>query len=566
LSRRPRPPLRLLALALLGVALLFAPGAAPATATGTVVTWGCGSLSDVGQCSVPGLAMSGVAAIAAGTFHNLALKQDGTLVAWGCGGSEDLGQCTVPTAASSGVTAIAASGWDSLALRQDGSVVAWGCGRDTNFGQCTVPPAASSGVTAIAAGLVHSLALKQDGSVIAWGCGLDYGQCTIPAAATSGVTAIAAGYSHSLALKQDGSVIAWGCGGAANFGQCTVPPAAGSGVTAIAAGFRHSLALKQDGSVLAWGCGDVDYGQCTVPPAASTGVTAISAGESHSLALKQDGNVVAWGCGSYGGINRDFGQCTVPRVLCGVTAISAGVFHSLALFARGCQEITFGVLGNKTYRDPDFAVSASATSGLPISFSATGNCTVTGKTVHLTAAGSCTVTASQPGNENYNPAPDVPRTFAIAKAAQAISFGPLAKKTYGAPDFSVHATASSDLPISFAGTGKCAVTASRVHLRGVGSCTITASQPGNANYKPAANVSRTFSIAPPPCRVPKVVGKRLASARLKIAKSHCRTGKVRHAYSRNRKKGIVISQSRRPGRVLPAQSKVNLVVSRGRRR
>jgi alpha-tubulin suppressor-like RCC1 family protein len=70
----------------------------------------------------------------------------------------------------------------------------------------------------------------------------------------------------------------------------------------------------------------------------------------------------------------------------------------------------------------------------------------------------------------------------------------------------------------------------------------------------------------PPCRVPKVVGKRLTSARLKIAKSHCRTGRVRHAYSRKRKKGIVISQSRRPGRVLPAQSKVNLLVSRGRRR
>jgi beta-lactam-binding protein with PASTA domain len=41
---------------------------------------------------------------------------------------------------------------------------------------------------------------------------------------------------------------------------------------------------------------------------------------------------------------------------------------------------------------------------------------------------------------------------------------------------------------------------------------------------------------------------------------------VGHAYSRERKKGIVISQSRRPGRVLPANTKINLVVSRGRRR
>jgi len=41
---------------------------------------------------------------------------------------------------------------------------------------------------------------------------------------------------------------------------------------------------------------------------------------------------------------------------------------------------------------------------------------------------------------------------------------------------------------------------------------------------------------------------------------------VGRAYSRKRKKGIVISQSRRPGRVLPAGSKIDLVLSRGRRR
>jgi beta-lactam-binding protein with PASTA domain len=40
---------------------------------------------------------------------------------------------------------------------------------------------------------------------------------------------------------------------------------------------------------------------------------------------------------------------------------------------------------------------------------------------------------------------------------------------------------------------------------------------------------------------------------------------VGHAYSRKSRKGIVISQSRRPGRVLPADSKIDLVVSRGQR-
>jgi PASTA domain len=95
--------------------------------------------------------------------------------------------------------------------------------------------------------------------------------------------------------------------------------------------------------------------------------------------------------------------------------------------------------------------------------------------------------------------------------------------------------------------------------------TLRASQAGDANYNSAPDVSRTFSIARAPCTVPKVVGKQLASAKLTIARRHCSTGKVGHAYSRKRKRGIVLSQSRRPGRVLPARSKINLTVSRGRR-
>jgi PASTA domain len=190
---------------------------------------------------------------------------------------------------------------------------------------------------------------------------------------------------------------------------------------------------------------------------------------------------------------------------------------------------------------------------------------VSGATVHLTGAGACTVTASQSGNANYKPAANVSRTFAIAKLGQTIAFGPLPNKTYGAPDFTVSATVSSGLPVSFTASGRCTLGDATVHLTGAGSCTVTASQPGNANYNPAAPVSRSFSIKRPPCRVPKVVGKRLGAAKKLIAKKHCRTGRVGHAYSRKRKKGIVISQSRRPGRVLPANTKINLVVSRGRK-
>jgi hypothetical protein len=120
---------------------------------------------------------------------------------------------------------------------------------------------------------------------------------------------------------------------------------------------------------------------------------------------------------------------------------------------------------------------------------------MSGSTVHLTGAGSCTITASQAGDGNYNAAANVPQTFAIGGANQTITFDALADRTLGDPDFDVSATASSGLVVSFSATGNCSVSGTTVHLIDAGSCTITASQSGSADYNPAADVSRTFSIA-----------------------------------------------------------------------
>ena len=165
------------------------------------------------------------------------------------------------------------------------------------------------------------------------------------------------------------------------------------------------------------------------------------------------------------------------------------------------QTITFNALANKTFGDPDFAVSATATSGLAVGLAASGNCTVTSPspgTVHLTGAGSCTITASQAGDSNYNAATNVPQSFTIAKANQTITFNALANKTFGDPDFAVSATATSGLAVGLAASGNCTVTSpspGTAHITAAGSCTITASQAGDSNYNPATNVPQSFTIA-----------------------------------------------------------------------
>ena len=84
---------------------------------------------------------------------------------------------------------------------------------------------------------------------------------------------------------------------------------------------------------------------------------------------------------------------------------------------------------------------------------------------------------------------------------------------------------------------------------------------------PAIKTSFTVSTTAPPvphCKVPKLIGRRLIPARRAIRAAHCSVGRVRYARS-TRARGRVVSQSPRAGRTLAVGTKVNLVVSRGRR-
>jgi outer membrane protein OmpA-like peptidoglycan-associated protein len=163
------------------------------------------------------------------------------------------------------------------------------------------------------------------------------------------------------------------------------------------------------------------------------------------------------------------------------------------------QTITFGTLAGKTFGDAAFAVSATASSGLTVSFASTttGVCTVSGTTVTIVAAGTCAIRASQAGDASTAAAANVDQSFTVAQAAQTISFGALSGKTYGDAAFAVSATASSGLTVSFASTttGVCTVSGTTVTIVTAGSCTIRATQAGDGNYLAATAFDRSFTIA-----------------------------------------------------------------------
>jgi len=255
------------------------------------------------------------------------------------------------------------------------------------------------------------------------------------------------------------------------------------------------------------------------------------------------------------------------------------------------QSIAFAPLPGRTLGDPPFAVSATATSGLPVDFSSLtpAVCTsggVNGSTVTLVATGTCTIAADQAGNIDYAPAPQVtqsfavtapsgapqftsanvatfvvksPNTFAVTasgtpvptltrtgalpsgvtftaatgtlagapaggtvgtytitftaangvppnatqtftltvvKSEQAITFDSLPDVTFGSPSFTLAATSTSGLTVTFASLtpGVCTVNTRTVKLIAAGTCTIAANQAGNANYNPAPQVTRSFAV------------------------------------------------------------------------
>jgi PASTA domain/Divergent InlB B-repeat domain len=90
---------------------------------------------------------------------------------------------------------------------------------------------------------------------------------------------------------------------------------------------------------------------------------------------------------------------------------------------------------------------------------------------------------------------------------------------------------------------------------GSGSCQVAMSQ--------ARSVTVEFTRLM--CVVPKLRGKRLASARRALSKARCKPGTITRKYSKVVRRGRVISQRPKPGKHLPEGATVNLAVSKGKK-
>ena len=244
------------------------------------------------------------------------------------------------------------------------------------------------------------------------------------------------------------------------------------------------------------------------------------------------------------------------------------------------QTVTFGALPGTTYGAAPITLTATASSGLLVTYTVIGPATVSGSILSVTGAGVVTVTAQQGGNSTFASATPVSQSFQVntamltvtansqtiaqgntpggfsasytgfvngdtasvltgapafttsatasspigtqaldisqgtlaaanytfnfvngvitivAGTTQTITFPPVPAQTYGVGAFTLFASSSSGLPVSYKVAGPATISGSALNILGAGMVTVTASQPGQGVYSAASPVIQTIIVAP----------------------------------------------------------------------
>jgi hypothetical protein len=210
--------------------------------------------------------------------------------------------------------------------------------------------------------------------------------------------------------------------------------------------------------------------------------------------------------GYFGYSASDFDATTHYNLVTGLGSVDAhALYAAWALQGTGTfQTIIFPNPGTQTYGVTPITLTATASSGLPVTYAViSGPATVVGSTLTITGGGVVIVQASQAGDASYSAATPVSDAFIVNPATQTITFPNPGMQTYGVSPITLTATASSGLPVTYAVTsGPATVAGSTLTITGGGVVIVQASQAGNANYSAATPVSDTVLVDP---RSPRVL-------------------------------------------------------------
>jgi hypothetical protein len=283
------------------------------------------------------------------------------------------------------------------------------------------------------------------------------------------------------------------------FGLCASAVAAGLFLSACGGGSAGDPPHQPTAQTISFAA-PANQTMGTAPPA-------LSASASSSLAVSFTSTTAAV-CGVSGTTLTLVapGTCSITAAQAGnnIYAAATAVSQSFTVAAAPiAQTITFASPGNQTLGTAPPALSATASSGLAVSYASStpAVCTASGTSTTLTlvAAGTCTIVASQSGDSTHAAAPSISDSFTVAggPAAQTITFATPGNQTLGTAPAALAATASSGLPVSYVSTttSVCTVSGATLSLLSAGTCSITASQAGDSTHAAAASVTDAFTVS-----------------------------------------------------------------------
>jgi hypothetical protein len=269
------------------------------------------------------------------------------------------------------------------------------------------------------------------------------------------------------------------------------------------------------------------------------------------------------GAGSYpSGIGASFAGDTGLDPSTGSAALTVAKFdQTISVTTHAPSSAVFGTL---------FSVAATGGgSGNAVTFSSGGGCSNSGATFTMTSGTTaCQVRYDEAGSANYNAASRVTESVTANRAAQSISVSKHAPaRAANGSKFTVAASAPGG-PVTYSSAGSCSNSGATFTMTSdKGTCTVRYDQAGNSNYQAAPGVTEAVTaFSQSHCVVPRLQGKTLRAAKRGLNAHSCSLGKVRHSFSTGVKKGRVISEKPKPGRRLRHGAKVDLVLSKGRRR
>ncbi len=377
------------------------------------------------------------------TGYGIAVDQSGTASVVGYTVSPDfpVGAGAVQKAVSGGSDAFAVrlawSPWLSIGKTHSGNFSQGQTGAIYTIAVSNAGQAATAGEVTV----TDTLPTGMTGSLIAgtgWTCVLSTLTCkrsdTLNAGSSYPAIAVTVNLAANAPLSMTNQAAVAGGGSPVN---------TASDVTAITARTSQTITFAA--------LGDVTFGAApfAVSASASSGLPVSFASSTTPVCTISGGTVTIVAAGACSDTASQNGNATYSPA----TTVTRNFVVNAAP-----QTIAFGALGNLTLGSAPFALSATASSGLAVSFASSSPsvCTVNGSTAALVSVGNCAVTASQAGNGSYAAATPVTRTFTV------LAPGSLVTLTVGNGAGTTGGTV--ELPVALATAGTAAASGFQMDL------------------------------------------------------------------------------------------------------